>query len=607
MTRIRAKAVAACAVVTVLGSAVPAQAAKLAKPAQPTIVGIQRISTSGKFGDYRIFIDSTSVLSKSMTTEITSDLKKSCKIKSPSNSCVVKKLKINSYYRFKARSKNKAGFSKWSKSVQLMANSAGFVRKGYDSNGKKFPAAFASTTYRWKTLGATSKWTKFQALKRSGISSAASRPRLRPRITSCGQWSPMPTTTTVPAAPAGEPCVVFNVDGVVGLATTVGNSTCGSSASCALAVSRDGSTTSLFATGSDTPSIKDFYSAPNGKLYVVFLSPTRLVTAGPQCVFVEVNVESGIPTCVDTEIMNVQTTFGNMYGLSNNGNPPVQFDNAGNVYYLGTVTGAVMQSILRVYSNGSVRSIVSDNISIRDFIVLGDGNVLISGTTTSTNANWIRNYTPSGGLKNLITGSMPTFSRVFADGNAYFGIQTNNGSPKIMRYQMGKSAIDAAPWIGSTIFKPTATEPAPTLDRSIICPSNGSAGGSFCMNSGVYSLNFFNFGSTRTLGIAGSPGGNGGTQLVQYWPTLELENTIVSNITIAYRINNMLLITGTDASGKNILTMYDPETNQEQIILDGSNEVEIYSFAYVPSTNKLMFNGLQFSDNKYVVAEVALP
>ena len=127
------------------------------------------------------------------------------------------------------------------------------------------------------------------------------------------------------------------------------------------------------------------------------------------------------------------------------------------------------------------------------------------------------------------------------------------------------------------------------------------------MNSGVYSLNFFNFGSTRTLGIAGSPGGNGGTQLVQYWPTLELENTIVSNITIAYRINNMLLITGTDASGKNVLTMYDPETNQEQIILDGSNEVEIYSFAYVPSTNKLMFNGLQFSDNKYVVAEVALP
>jgi len=35
--------------------------------------------------------------------------------------------------------------------------------------------------------------------------------------------------------------------------------------------------------------------------------------------------------------------------------------------------------------------------------------------------------------------------------------------------------------------------------------------------------------------------------------------------------------------------------------------VEIYSMAYVPSTKKVMFNGLNFADGKYIVSEVAIP
>ena len=606
MLRKKVGAIALLSAVAMTAFAVPAaSAAKITKPPKPVVAVVNRVSVSGRTAKVRVFVDKGAIKGP-VTIEVTAGNAR-CTIKSSATSCVLFKLSTRQYYNIKARSKNKAGYSAWSKSVGYWPNETGFIRAGYDATGKRFPSATLSATYRWKTLGTTSKWTKFQALKRSGVSSASLRPFVRPRIASCGSWMPGPVTTTTAVIPDGEPCVVFQVNGIVGLAQAASTSTCGSNVSCALAVTSDGTTTSLFVSGSDTPAVKDFYSTPNGKLYVVFTMPTRLVTAGPTCVFVEVNVDTGIPTCVDKDMTSIQTVFGNMYGMMSNGNPPVQFDNAGNVYYMGTNPGLGFTTTLREYSNGTVRNIVNDNVTIRDFIVLGNGTVLVAGSTSSTQASWIRSVSPSGQLKNLLVGTNTTFVRQFADGNIYFGIQTNNGFPKIVRYLVSKNEMDSAPWIGSSMKGMATADPEPTNDRSILCQSNTPNTGPFCQQSGVYVSNLFNIGSQKTVGVAGSPGGSGGTQLIQYWPTLEYENTIITNISISYRINGQLLLTGTDSTGKNILTIYDPETNQEQIILDGSNEVEIYSMAYVPATKKLMFNGLQFSDNKYVVAEVAVP
>jgi len=41
--------------------------------------------------------------------------------------------------------------------------------------------------------------------------------------------------------------------------------------------------------------------------------------------------------------------------------------------------------------------------------------------------------------------------------------------------------------------------------------------------------------------------------------------------------------------------------------MDGSNQIEIYSMTYVPALGKVMFSGLRFSDNSYVVGEIAIP
>lgn len=40
--------------------------------------------------------------------------------------------------------------------------------------------------------------------------------------------------------------------------------------------------------------------------------------------------------------------------------------------------------------------------------------------------------------------------------------------------------------------------------------------------------------------------------------------------------------------------------------VDDSNEVEIYSMSYSQKKNAVLFTGLRFSDNKYVVGEVSL-
>ena len=56
----------------------------------------------------------------------------------------------------------------------------------------------------------------------------------------------------------------------------------------------------------------------------------------------------------------------------------------------------------------------------------------------------------------------------------------------------------------------------------------------------------------------------------------------------------------------NILCLYDTQTFQETILLDASNEIEIYNLGYVASTNKVMFNGLSFANGQYVVGNISL-
>jgi hypothetical protein len=129
---------------------------------------------------------------------------------------------------------------------------------------------------------------------------------------------------------------------------------------------------------------------------------------------------------------------------------------------------------------------------------------------------------------------------------------------------------------------------------------------SFCGFYGTALSSVFNVLGQKTFGLAGSSGSTG-RQLWQYYPTVEGTNvTAIKSVTLAQQVITMIILSGTSSTGSNILSLYDTSSKQETVVMDGSNEVEIYSMSYSQKKNSIMFSGLRFSDNKYVVGEVSL-
>ena len=55
-----------------------------------------------------------------------------------------------------------------------------------------------------------------------------------------------------------------------------------------------------------------------------------------------------------------------------------------------------------------------------------------------------------------------------------------------------------------------------------------------------------------------------------------------------------------------MLTLYNTSTDSEKQLLGPGNEIEIYHLNYVAKGNKVLFDGLRFADNKYVLGQVDL-
>ena len=566
------------AIASLATTAVPVRAAKVQKPGTPKVVVVSVRKTSSKYATYTFVVELSTVGGRPTSTIVETGWNKSCTIKGTRTSCSVANIRTTRYLTISAYSKNSAGSSKKSKGIGLYP-ATGYVRTGYSLSGKKFPSALTLTSNSRILADNTGKWAKFQPLRRSGVMGASSRSGLRPRV------------------PAGS--VVFQTSNIIGVALPSNAQPCGSgqSAACAVGIGADGSNSSFLAPGSAPAYVRDFYAAPNNKFYVVFASATALVSGGPSCVLAEIDVQSGVPTCVDNSLQNVAMSMGSTFGNWQNGNPPIQFDDAGSIYYSGIANN---KFALRKNVNGQVADLINDNVTVRDYLVLNDGSVLIAGTTTSTQAWWFRKITPTGGVVNLAANIQMNFMRRFADGNVYFGALGGVYlGGQVKRYITSTGALDPTPWIGDSRMGMTATN-----NTAVLCAASGSSG--LCSGNGSNIRAAYNVAGGQTIVVAGSPG-IGGTSLVVYYPTLAYAPTVVTSVTLSYQVGNKLIIAGTNEAGTNVLTILDTTTMQETILMDASNEVEIYNMGYVPSTNKLMFNGLRFSDNKYVVGEVTLP
>ena len=407
------------------------------------------------------------------------------------------------------------------------------------------------------------KWTRFQALR--GIAGFTSMGASRVGINSAD--------------------VLFDLSGAVGLARPEDGAGSG-----LLAVDESGNARDALVSGS--VGIANFYSTPNGRLYVLFGSLTSLVDGGTPCLLAEVNVATGVPTCVDGSLggIDFNSRANKAYG-------PIQFDASGNIFYQGTSSSG--KTVIRRYSDGTATDLINDNIYISDFIVLPDGAVILSGYTQSTSAQWVRHLSASSRLSTLISGASATFLTKFADGNAYFGLWGGQNFG-VRRFNVQSNALDPKYWISGNT---NGVQRSKYFDAEAICESDRQAMEGFCGWYGAYIVSEYTFPETGTFAISGS---GAYRVLMQYYPVVEKQDSAISTVTLTQGANKKLILTGTSAEGVNMTTVFDTESRVETIVVDASNEIEMYNITYVEASNKIMFNGLRFSDNEFVVGEIAL-
>jgi hypothetical protein len=453
-------------------------------------------------------------------------------------------------------------------SSEATENSGGSSDSSDDSAGDSLPDPVTDRSRTSVLSTQTEKWSKFEALQPA---SDRARPRTAVRPQSLE--------------------IQFRSVGVVGLALPDQSS----SGSGLLAVTAAGQALDALLSGS--ADIANFYSAPNGRYYVLFNQTVALETGGPLCRLAEVEASTGVPTCVDSDLDTINWNLGS----SGYGNTPVQFDDDGDVYYSGSSSNTG-KTVLRKFDGTSATDLINDNIDLTDFRVLDDGGVIMTGSTQNTSASWVRRLSAAGALANLATGVQASFIQEFADGNVYVGLWGGDFFG-IKQYDTSTGRLKSKYWIGGNV---NGIDRDVDNDADQICEVfDLTMGQGFCGNYGTQVSGLYSILGQKSFAIAGGSG-QSGTRLMQYYPTVEPANSVISSVTRAQRVITAILIAGVDSDGVNMLTVYDTGSKQETILIDALNEVEIYNMTYVLSTNSVMFNGLRFSDNTYVVGEIDL-
>jgi hypothetical protein len=415
------------------------------------------------------------------------------------------------------------------------------------------------------------------------------------RNTTNGGGSPSATSPVSPSvtSPVSGSSLKFNLRNAIGLTLRSNVSSMGvrktSTGSNLQIIDSNGVSSDAVISGN--ASIRNMFIAPNDKLYVVFSS--RTLIGSSSCLLAEIEKLSGEPKCIESDLSSIAWPTSNSSFTSD----PIQFDDSGAIYFAGMDTSG--KSVLRRFRDSSTVSLITDNVSSLSFLALPDGRVLIGGRTTSSGTNWTRLVTASGGLQNLVAGDFPRFLSKFPDGNIYLGFWGNDGLANmgVKRFISSSGAIDPVYWIsGNTngvsrnaVFDVGANYSTPqripalepfygTVVRQLVTTSDNK----------IFAIT----GTTPTL--------------VQYYPNVAKTTTAVTSVNVMQRVLSYVIMSGTNTSGQNIMTLYNTNTDSEVTLIPGTNEIEVYRLNYVASSNKIMFDGLRFSDNKYVLGQVDL-
>jgi hypothetical protein len=312
-----------------------------------------------------------------------------------------------------------------------------------------------------------------------------------------------------------------------------------------------------------TVSVNQFLIAPNNRLYVLFNSAADFGNGTTSCMLAQVYRTTGYAKCIENTLTSVSIDT-------------IQFDADGDIYYSGSKGSG--QQVVRRYANGSASDYINQYQSFNKFFVVPNGDILISGYTSSNGLSWTRKITTTGQISSLAADSADVFWQ-FPDGNVYFP----DGHTCLKRYLVASSQLDARPWA-----------------------SWGSNGCSNPYDTGYIGFlsGFFN---PRVWILA-----NGlvmslrNTELVYMYPTMKTASQSLSRISFGIPALTSAILVGTNSSGVNQMLLYDSTNDSSTMLVDGSSEIEFYHVRWNVSLNRVYFDGLRFSDNKYVIGYLNL-
>lgn len=361
-------------------------------------------------------------------------------------------------------------------------------------------------------------------------------------------------------------------------------------------VNPDGSISSATVSGRAT--IRKFLIAPNNKLYILFSERTNLADTTKQydpngCLLAEVNQLVGEPTCIDNTLQSIA------WDENSSKNPPIQFDASGAIFYSGQ--NAANKRVLRKNISGTVTDLINDNIELSDFLVLPDSRVIITGYTGSSSARWIRRISSNGGLTNLYASTNAQFIRQFPDGNVYLGTW-GQSAYGVVRYLTQGDAVDSRVYIIGEGFNGTIQNPV--FDAGPFCDNGQSLiFRGFCGYYGSFIKGMHRTTSNRVFVIAGY---NDIGELMEYYPTLARSTTVVKKVSVSQGVLNQIILAGLNSADKNVMTLFNTDTESEIQLIGVDNEIEVYRLNFSAAQNAIFFDGLRFSDNRYVIGKYDL-
>ena len=334
-----------------------------------------------------------------------------------------------------------------------------------------------------------------------------------------------------------------------------------------------GNTTDAVTSGA--ASISRFLIAPNDKLYVLFNDKTAVGTVS--CLLAEVDKTTGDPKCIESEIRSIK------WETELNGSSPIQFSSTGAIYYMGHDGVAPNDSsVLRRYSDGQTTSLVTNNILLSKFLVLDTGDVLLEGSTRGTGASWLRRVSAAGQL-----------STILAPFSSYLMLGTPDGN--VLLQSSGFKRY---------LTRETRIEDPTQLDfTGVSCGREARSTSAFCYGFAQTKL-VVRTSNQKVFLLQTLNGMN--SSLTQVFPTFAEMTSEIKSVGVAQSVLDNVIMSGTNSNGQYITTLYNTLTNTEQNLVPASNEIEVYRLNYVASSNKVMFDGLRFSDNKYVLGQVDL-